>query len=190
MVGGAVANCPYCNAALKDDSPRFCASCGRPLGAVPATTTQPEAIPAGAAADAPAHGSEEVLFEGRPAVLQGIGSLLLTILTVGIAALVFYFRSLGKRYKITTQRIVIEHGVLSKRLEQIDLYRVMDYVVERPVGQRMMGTGNILLDAADKSTPKVRIDGIKTDVLALYERLRSATEAEKRRRGVRVVDME
>jgi len=184
-------SCPYCNAALKDDSPRFCASCGRPLGTPPpasvasAAVTTPDDAPAPAAA-----GGEEVLFEGRPAVLRGIGALLLAIITLGIAALVFWVRSLGKHYKITTQRVVIEHGVLSKRMEQIDLYRVLDYVVERPLGQRMLGTGNIVLEAADKTTPEVRIDGVKTDVLALYEKLRAATEAEKRRRGVRVLDME
>jgi len=187
-----VANCPYCKAALKDESPRFCASCGRPLGAMPkdTTTTEPDPVPGEAAGATVSATGEDVLFEGRPAVLRGVGALLLAILTVGIAALVFWIRSLNKHYKITNQRIVIEHGVLSKRMEQIDLYRVMDYVVERPFGQRMLGTGNIVLDAADKSTPKVRIDGIKTDVLALYEKLRAATESEKRRRGVRVVDME
>src|SRR5690349_8147058 len=155
------------------------------------TATEPDPVPGESAPSGTAgSGGEDVLFEGRPAVLQGVGSLLLTIITLGIAAVVFWIRSLNKHYKITNQRIVIEHGVLSKRMEQIDLYRVMDYVVERPFGQRMLGTGNIVLDAADKSTPKVRIDGIKTDVLALYEKLRAATESEKRRRGVRVVDME
>ena len=39
-------------------------------------------------------------------------------------------------------------------------------------------------------TPALRIDGIKADVVALYERLRKATEEEKRRRGVRVLDAE
>ena len=31
-------------------------------------------------------------------------------------------------------------------MEQLDLYRVVDYVVERPFGQRVMGTGNIILE--------------------------------------------
>lgn len=135
-------------------------------------------------------GPEEVLFEGRPAVIAGLGSLLLTIITLGIAAIVFWVRSLSKHYRITTQRVVIEHGVLSKRMEQIDLYRVTDYVVERPFGQRIMGTGNLVLEATDKTTPELRIERIKTDVMSLYERLRAATENEKRRRGVRVLDVE
>ena len=138
----------------------------------------------------PGTAGEEVLFAGRPAVVQGVGGVLLAILTLGISLLVQWFRTRGVHYKITTQRIVIERGMLSKRMEQIDLYRIVDYVVERPIGQRMMGTGNLILESMDKTTPEVRIAGIKTDVMALYERLRFATEQEKRKRGVRVMDVE
>ena len=81
-------------------------------------------------------------------------------------------------------------GVLSKKLEQIDLYRVADYTVERPFGQRIMGTGNLLLKTFDKTTPELDVLAIKTDVVALYERVRAATEADKARRGVRMVDYE
>ena len=88
------------------------------------------------------------------------------------------------------QRVVIEQGVFSKRMEQVDLYRVVDYVVERPFGQRIMGTGNIILEAMDKTTPEIRIVAIKTNVVSLYEKLRYATEQEKKKRGVRVLDVE
>ena len=137
-----------------------------------------------------ASGAEELIFAGRPAVLQGIGSLLLAILTLGIWALVRWFKTRGAHYKITSQRVVIESGMFSKRLDQVDLYRVVDYVVERPFGQRIMGTGNIILEAMDKTTPEVRIDGVKTDVVALYEKLRYATEQETKRRAARVLDVE
>lgn len=137
-----------------------------------------------------ASGGEELLFAGSPAVVQGLGGLLLAIVTLGLSLLVALVRTRSVHYKITSQRVVIEKGLFSKRMEQIDLYRVVDYVVERPFGQRIMGTGNLILEAMDKTTPEVRIEGIKTDVMALYERLRYATEQEKRRRGVRVVDME
>lgn len=135
-------------------------------------------------------GGEELIFQGRPAVIQGLGALLLTILTVGIYALVMWVRSRGTLYKITSQRVVIESGVFSKRMEQIDLYRIVDYVVERPFGQRVMGTGNIVLEAIDKTTPEIKLAGIRTDVVALYERLRYCTEQEKQKRNVRLIDVE
>lgn len=135
-------------------------------------------------------GEEEVLFVGHPSVVPNLGALVLTVLTLGIYAIFAFARSRGTSYRITTQRIVVERGVFSKRMDQIDLYRVVDYVVERPFGQRMLGTGNIVLEAMDKTTPELRIDDVRTDVVALYERLRYSTEAEKRRRGVRLMDVE
>jgi uncharacterized membrane protein YdbT with pleckstrin-like domain len=134
--------------------------------------------------------AEEVFFEGRPAVVPSLGVLLLVVLTAGLWLLPRWWMSLGCHYRVTARRVVVETGVLSKRLEQIDLYRINDYTVERPFLQRLMGTGSILLKTMDKTTPELDIRGIKTDVVALYEKLRQATEADKLRRGARVVDYE
>ncbi len=136
------------------------------------------------------HDGEEVLFEGRAALVPSFTTLLAAILTLGLWLLVRWFQTMGKSYRITTRRIVVESGVLSKKLEQIDLYRVADYTVERPFGQRIMGTGNLLLKTFDKTTPELNVLDIKTDVVKLYEAVRAATEADKARRGVRMVDYE
>lgn len=147
------------------------------------TTDNPPEPPA-------AQAGEQVLYEGHPAVLPTLTSWLVTILTLGLAAIYFAVKAKSQRYKLTNQRIVLETGLLSKRLDQIDTYRINDYVVERPFGQRLVGTGNLILSALDRSTPEVRIFGLKTDVTALYEQLRKATEEQKARRGVRVLDTE
>jgi uncharacterized membrane protein YdbT with pleckstrin-like domain len=134
--------------------------------------------------------AEEVFFDGRPALVPSLGAFLLAVVTAGLWLLPLWFRKLGCHYRVTSRRIVVETGVLSKRLEQIDLYRINDYTVERPFFQRLFGTGNILLKSMDKTTPELRIFGIRTDVVALYERLRVATETDKARRMTRVVDYE
>lgn len=133
---------------------------------------------------------ETVLFEGRPAVISGLGALLLTIVTLGLAALYFWFRAYGTFYKVTSHRVILESGVLSKRLEQVDAYRIKDFVVDRPLGQRLLGTGNLLLLTMDQTTPALEIRGVRTDVVALYEKLRKSAEAERARRGVRLLDNE
>jgi len=99
------------------------------------------------------HSGELVLFEGRPALVPSLAVLLLCIITVGLWLLPRWWHRGSKLYRVTTRRIVVETGVLSKRLEQIDLYRIADYTVDRPFGQRVMGTGNLLLKTFDKSTP-------------------------------------
>jgi len=136
------------------------------------------------------HAGETVLFEGRRALVPSVSVLLLAILTLGVWLLPRWWHRASKLYRVTTRRIVVETGVLSKRLEQIDLYRIADYTVDRPFLQRVMGTGNLLLKTFDKSTPELHLHDIKTDVVALYEKLRVATEAEKAKRGVRMIDYE
>jgi membrane protein YdbS with pleckstrin-like domain len=174
--------CPFCGAASKDEHPKFCPSCGRSLEQVQTAAAQPTGV-LGA-------GQEELFFEGRPAAIGSLGALLVTVLTVGLAGIYFWVRSLGRRYRITSQRVVIEYGILGKRVEQVDLYRIVDFVVTRTFGQRIMGTGTITLDSTDKSTPAVRIEGIRANVMGLYERMRAASLSEKQRRGVRTVDLE
>ena len=138
----------------------------------------------------PVAGPEETLYEGHPAVIGSVGALLLTIVTLGLAALYYWARSSGIAYKVTTRRVIVERGVLSKRLEQIDAYRIKDYVVDRPLSQRIMGTGNLLLVTMDPTTPAMELRGIATDVVSLYDRLRAAAESDRARRGVRIVDNE
>ncbi|NUP11604.1 MAG: PH domain-containing protein [Polyangiaceae bacterium] len=133
---------------------------------------------------------ETVLFEGQPALVHSLGAMLLAIFTLGIAVLFFWFKRGGITYRVTTQRIVVDKGILSKKMEQLDLYRINDFTIERPFGQRIMGTGNLRLTTFDKSTPIVELSGLKTDVVQLYETLRVAVEASKQHRGVRMIDYE
>jgi uncharacterized membrane protein YdbT with pleckstrin-like domain len=133
---------------------------------------------------------EEVLFDGHPAMVPSLGSLVLAIVTLGLWLIPLWWISRGRHFRLTTKRVVVETGILNKRLEQVDLYRVSDYTVLRPISQRVLGTGNLILRTLDHTSPEVVVANIKTDVVALYERIRAATEAEKKKRGVRVMDME
>jgi membrane protein YdbS with pleckstrin-like domain len=134
---------------------------------------------------------EKVLFDGYGSLVPSVGALFLAIFTLGLWLLPLYWRSRSRHYRLTSRRVVVETGVLDKRLEQVDLYRVNDYTVVRPLGQRLLGTGNIVLRTLDKTSPVVSIEGIRTDVVALYEAVRAATELDKTRRGgVRLMDIE
>jgi len=137
-----------------------------------------------------ANPQEQVLFEGQPALVPSLGAMILAIITLGIAVIFFYFQRGGTSYRITTQRIVIDKGIFSKKMEQIDLYRINDFTVDRPFGQRVLGTGNLKLVTFDKTTPVIEIAALKTDVVGLYETLRKAVEACKQQRGVRMIDYE
>lgn len=134
------------------------------------------------------HTPEEILYVGRGALLPHLGAWVLALLTLGLALLYFALVRLGRSYRITTQRIVLETGIFNKRLEQLDLYRITDFIVERPFGQRLVKNGNLVIRSMDPTTPELKLRYLDTDVVALYEKLRRATEQEKQLRGVRVVD--
>ncbi len=67
-------------------------------------------------------------------------------------------------YKLTEDKLLVETGFLSKREEEIRLYRVLDMTLERPIGQRLWGLGTIHCCTADKSTPEFDIKCIKDSV--------------------------
>ena len=67
-------------------------------------------------------------------------------------------------YKLTKDRLLIETGFLSKKEEEVRLYRIMDLTLRRPLNQRLWGLGTIHCCTADRSTPEFDICRIKTPV--------------------------
>lgn len=64
-------------------------------------------------------------------------------------------------YKLTGEKLLIESGFLSKKEEEIRLYRILDLTLKRPLGQRIWGLGTIHCCTADRSTPEFDILKIK-----------------------------
>lgn len=177
-----MAACSQCEAPLGEPVPPLCPSCGATLGEPP--RRRAESAPAATAAPA----AESVLFEGSPAAIPGLLELLLVVLTLGLALVWLVPKARATRYKVTDRRVVVELGLIGRRIEQVDLFRVVDFVVELPFSQRVLGTGNLVLECQDRTTKELRIERVRTDVRALYEAVRKAAEAERARRGVRTLD--
>lgn len=64
-------------------------------------------------------------------------------------------------YKLTEEKLLIESGLLSKREEEIRLYRIMDLTLKRSFWQRLWGVGTVHCCTADKSTPEFDIVNVK-----------------------------
>jgi membrane protein YdbS with pleckstrin-like domain len=128
---------------------------------------------------------EKTLFAGHPTALYSIGRWLLTIVTLGIAGLCYWIATRSTRFEITTQRIRIERGVLSRSRQDTELYRIDDIGLEQPVGMRMLGHAILVLRSTDRSTPQVRLYGIP-GLAAMADTLRQCSLQERERRGVRV----
>lgn len=127
---------------------------------------------------------ETVLFDGHPALLGSVTRLLIAIATLGLGAIYFWIETSNIKYLITSQRVVIEAGILSKTIDALELYLINDIELEKPFGQRLLGTGNITLIGQDQTNPTLRLVRLPLDVRQLYEQLRQDIERSKQlRRG-------
>ncbi|MDX2254714.1 MAG: PH domain-containing protein [Pseudanabaenaceae cyanobacterium bins.39] len=128
---------------------------------------------------------ERILFQGHPAVIGSLTRLLVVIFTLGIAALWYWLRAINTQYLITSQRVVIEKGIFSRNIETIEIYQIDDIQLEKPLNQRLMQTGNMLLLTRDISAPKVFLERLPTDVRELYEQMRPCIQQARLRFRVR-----
>jgi len=91
-------------------------------------------------------------------------------------------------YELTTQRLKIRSGILNRRLDELELYRVKDYVLEQPLLLRFLGLGNVTLVTSDASTPSIALRAI-AQAEDVRELLRNAVQTERDRKRVRELDV-
>jgi len=173
--------CPTCGTENEDDA-KFCKSCGRLLDDVKdvkaATNPQPagsrsddEGVPLGAdgqpAAQAvdPLSGPERSLWKGRPSFIFSP------------------IRSVTNRYEVTSERLKVDKGFISRHRQEIDLYRVDDVEVKQGLVQRMADLGNINLFSSDSSTPIYTLYDVPHPE-QVKDMIRSGSRAERARRRV------
>lgn len=92
-------------------------------------------------------------------------------------------------YELTSQRLKIGTGILNRKLDELELFRVKDYAMEQPLFLRLVGLGNLTLVTSDASTPTVAIRAI-ANVEDVREKLRNAVQAERDRKRVREMDVD
>ena len=93
------------------------------------------------------------------------------------------------RYELTTERLKIRQGVLNKKMDDLELYRVRDFKLEKPFFLRLFSLRNIILQTSDKSHPVVILRAIK-DGEEIREQIRNMVEACRVKKRVREVDYE
>lgn len=92
-------------------------------------------------------------------------------------------------YELTSQRLRITRGILNRKLDELELYRVKDYVLEQPLFLRLLGLGNITLLSSDATTPAVALRAI-AGAESVREKLRTAVQTERDRKRVRALDVD
>jgi len=90
------------------------------------------------------------------------------------------------RYTLTPQRLEVERGILGKRYESIDLWRVRDVMLDQTLLERVRGVGRITVLSTDQLEPELLV-GPVASARPLYDRLRDAVAVA--RKEARVVPL-
>lgn len=126
---------------------------------------------------------ERDFFVGHPAVIYHAGQWLIVLVTIGIAYIVYWFKSLSTTYQLTSQRVRIERGILSKTKDNIELFRIDDFEIHKPFGMRLVGHCRLHLLSSDDSLPVAVIYGVP-GLEQLADTLRECSLKERARRKV------
>jgi len=85
---------------------------------------------------------------------------------------VAYARLRGMRYRLTNQRLTVESGLFSKRVDDIDLRTLQDVTLEQSAMERLLSVGRLVIVSADHSRPRLVLIGIR-DPRDVRERVRA-----------------
>ena len=137
---------------------------------------------------------EEFVWEGTPSQVVNlpyfIGMGLLFFLVVPLFLILWrWLQTKNTHYRLSTQRLTTTEGVLNKTTDDLELYRVKDYRVERPFILRLFNLGDVRLNTSDRSDPVVLVRAVE-DAEILREHIRTHVENARERKGVRELDFE
>ncbi|HYE07863.1 MAG TPA: PH domain-containing protein [Planctomycetota bacterium] len=91
-------------------------------------------------------------------ILGWIALVVLGLIVLNLLVRFVLVRSTG--YRVIDGVLQIESGVLSRRTDMLELFRVRDIVEERPLIMRLVGIGNVTLMSSDTSTPRLTLAGV------------------------------
>ena len=95
---------------------------------------------------------------------------------------------LATHYTVTNQRVRVVRGILSKDVQEIELFRLKDTSAHQTLFLRLFGLGNVKLVSGDVSNPVLLLLAIPK-AIQLRERLRQEVFALRQRFGVRELDI-
>lgn len=103
-----------------------------------------------------------------------------------VICLVYWMKSRRVYYRITTQRVKLERGVLSKVQESLELFRIDHFELRKPIGSRLLGQSSLHLFSSDAELENFSIYGVP-HLEALADELRECQLRERSRRSMTTI---
>lgn len=161
----------------------------------PAMPPAPPVIPpAPAAPHRTASTGERELWVGRPSQLTNLRTFVIGAafcwLVVPLGRAVWrYLIVRTTRYQLTTERLRTTRGIISRHVEELELYRVKDTAFSQSVFERVFGLATVRITSSDHSTPTTTIDSVPAPIAEwVREVMRGCVEDLRTRKQVREVD--
>ena len=89
--------------------------------------------------------------------------------------IVVWLRQLTTKYKITLRRVEREEGIISKDVDSLELWRVLDVRYSQSLFDRLTGNAKITLIGTDQTDPELVLHGLPNH-RTLFEKLRDAVQ--------------
>ncbi len=90
--------------------------------------------------------------------------------------------SLTTRYIITSERISIIEGIMTKYRNNVELVRVQDIDYKQNLGERALNIGDIFIESSDPKMPKFMLENVKSPS-EVQEILWKAVRGARKRHG-------
>ena len=121
----------------------------------------------------------QALAFGRYRVIAGLG-------LGAVVTLILLFKVLKLKmiyYEVTADRIEWSRGILDRRVDNLDMFRVIDLKMRRSLLDCVFGVGTVALITTDKTDPKFVFEKMRS-ARVLYDIIKRASLEADRRTGV------
>lgn len=116
----------------------------------------------------------------------GIGLVCAALIVLGLRLVGRILSRKSESYRLSAQRLDLEHGIFGKKYEAIELWRIKDVVLEQGLIDRLLGNGRLTIYSTDQVEPLLQLGPLR-DAKPVYERLRDAmVQARKDQRVMQV----
>ena len=115
-------------------------------------------------------------------IYAGMDGLPLTHL---ILALTLILSLILKRmtYSVGNEQFVFEYGVFHRKVDYLELYRIVDFNEHQTFIQQLCGLKTVSIYSGDRTTPRLDIIGVKNGC-EYVSLIRERVEYNKRRKGI------